>query len=249
MLLEIKHVSKNFDGIQALDSCSFEVKEGEILGLIGPNGSGKTTMFNLITGVLSADSGNIVYKGEDITNWSPDARARFGIGRTFQLIRLFPKLTVMDNMLIAQKYVHGEGFWSQILRKKHVLDEEKSKREKALELLKMVKLNHMEDELAENLSYGQQKLLEIVRSLAAEPEILLLDEPIAGVNPTMTKQILGLVENLNKKGMTIVIIEHNMNVMMSFCNRLVVLDYGKEIDIGEPRKIKNSRKVIQAYLG
>src|SRR3989338_4222102 len=137
MLLEIKHVSKNFDGIQALDSCSFDVKGGEILGLIGPNGSGKTTMFNLITGVLSADSGNIAYKGEDITKWPAEKRANFGLGRTFQLIRLFPKLTVMDNMLIAQKYVHGEGFWNQLLKKRHVLEEEESKRVKALELLKL----------------------------------------------------------------------------------------------------------------
>lgn len=249
MLLEIKNISKNFDGIKALDSCSFEVKEGEILGLIGPNGSGKTTMFNLITGVLSADSGKVFCKGEDITKWPADQRSRFGIGRTFQLIRLFPKLTVMDNMLIAQKYVHGEGFWKQFIGKRHVLEEEKSKRERALELLKMVKLDHMESELAENLSYGQQKLLEIVRALAAEPEILLLDEPIAGVNPTMTKQILGLIQNLNKKGMTIAIIEHNMNVMMSFCNRIVVLDYGKEIAVGDPNKIKSNKKVIQAYLG
>ncbi len=249
MLLQVENVSKNFDGIKALDSCSFAVQEGEILGLIGPNGSGKTTMFNLITGVLSSDSGKIFYKGENITNWPADQRARFGLGRTFQLIRLFPKLTVMDNMLIAQKYVHGEGFWNQILRKRHVEEEEDAKRKKALELLKMVKLDHMENELAENLSYGQQKLLEIVRALAADPQILLLDEPIAGVNPTMTKQILGLIEDLNKKGLTIVIIEHNMNVMMSFCNRLVVLDYGKEIAVGKPEKIKSNRKVIAAYLG
>ncbi len=248
-MLQIKNISKSFDGIQALDSCSFEVKEGEILGLIGPNGSGKTTMFNVITGIYTTDDGAIKYRGENITRWSSDRRARFGIGRTFQLIRLFPKLTVMDNMLIAQKYVHGEGFWSQFLRKRHVEDEEKAKRKRSMELLRMVNLHGKAGSLAENLSYGQQKLLEIVRALATEPEILLLDEPIAGVNPTMTKQILTLITSLNRKGMTIVIIEHNMNVMMNFCDRMVVLDYGKEIAAGKPSQIRKNKKVIEAYLG
>ena len=249
MLLEVRNISKSFGGLKALDSCSFEVKEGEILGLIGPNGSGKTTMFNVMTGIYIPDKGTVKYRGEEITKWSSDRRARFGIGRTFQLIRLFPKLTVMDNMLIAQKNVHGEGFWSQFIRKRHVEDEEKAKRRRAAELLRIVNLHGKANDLAENLSYGQQKLLEIVRALATEPEMLLLDEPIAGVNPTMTKQILSLVKSLNRKGMTIVIIEHNMNVMMKFCSRMVVLDYGKEIAAGGPAQIKRNRKVIEAYLG
>ena len=249
MLLEVKNISKSFGGIHALDSCSFDVNEGEILGLIGPNGSGKSTMFNVMTGVYISDTGSIKYKGEDVTKWSSDRRARFGLGRTFQLIRLFPKLTVMDNMLIAQKYVHGEGFWSQFVRKRHVEDEEKAKRKRAVELLKMVNLRRKADDLAENLSYGQQKLLEIVRALATDPEILLLDEPIAGVNPTMTNQIMSLVKSLNRKGMTVVIIEHNMNVMMKFCDRMVVLDYGKEIAAGKPSQIRKNIKVIEAYLG
>ncbi|MBI4171034.1 MAG: ABC transporter ATP-binding protein [Candidatus Aenigmarchaeota archaeon] len=249
MLLQAKKVSKRFDGITAVDSCSFDVKEGEILGLIGPNGSGKTTMFNVVTGVHDADSGAIVYKGEDITGWPTDERARFGIGRTFQLIRLFPRLTVMDNMLIAQKYAHAEKFWSQLFRKKHVKEEELAKRKRSIELLKMVNLHEKADDLTENLSYGQQKLLEIVRALAMEPELLLLDEPIAGVNPTMTKQILGLIKQLNESGMTIVMIEHNMNVMMRFCDRMVVLDYGKEIAMGKPAQIRKNKKVVEAYLG
>ncbi len=249
MLLSVKKISKSFGGITAVDKCSFEVKKSEILGLIGPNGSGKTTMFNLITGIYSADSGNIIYKGEDITKMPTNERAVFGIGRTFQLIRLFPKLTVMDNMLIAQKYVHAERFWNQLFRKRHVDEEDNSKRERATQLLKMVNLDHKTDDLAENLSYGQQKLLEIVRALAMEPELLLLDEPIAGVNPTMTRQILALIKTLNDKGMTILIIEHNMNVMMNFCDRLVVVDYGKEIAAGPPSRIKSNRKVIEAYLG
>ncbi len=249
MLLQAKKVSKNFDGITALDSCSFDVREGEILGLIGPNGSGKTTMFNLITGIFDPDKGEIFFKGENIAKLDTHEVAVMGIGRTFQLIRLFPKLTVMDNMLIAQKYEHGEKFWPQLLKKKHVEQEEKSKMARAIELLRMVKLDGKADDLAENLSYGQQKLLEIVRALAMEPRLLLLDEPIAGVNPTMTKQILGLIKNLNRKGMTIVIIEHNMNMMMKFCDRIVVLDYGKEIAAGPPSRIKNNRKVIEAYLG
>ncbi len=248
-ILAIKNVSKHFDGVAALDNCSFDVKEGEILGLIGPNGSGKTTMFNIITGIHQADSGKIFLKGEEVSKWKTHRIASQGIGRTFQLIRLFPKLTVMDNMLIAMKYVHGQNFWPQLLRKKHVEEEDKVMAERAMELLKLVNLHDKCNDLAENLSYGQQKLLEIVRTLANEPHMLLLDEPIAGVNPTMTKQILGLVKELNKKGMTVVVIEHNMNVMMNFCDRLVVLDYGKEIATGKPAQIRKNRKVIEAYLG
>ncbi len=248
-LLEVHSVSKNFDGIQALDRCSFDVEQGEILGLIGPNGSGKTTMFNAVTNIYEADSGKIMLDGEDITNAKTHEISFMGLSRTFQLIRLFPKLTVMDNMLIAQKYVHGEKLWPQLLKKRHVEEEEKEKIKKAKELLNIVNISHKENDLAENLSYGQQKLLEIVRALATEPKLLLLDEPIAGVNPTMTKQILNLIKDLNRKGMTIVIIEHNMNVMMNFCDRLVVMDYGKEIASGKPSKIRKNRKVIEAYLG
>ncbi len=248
-ILSVNNISKNFDGVQALDNCSFDVVEGEILGLIGPNGSGKTTMFNTITGIHRADSGKIFLKGEEISNWKTHEVAGMGIGRTFQLIRLFPKLTVMDNMLIAMKYVHGQNFWPQLLRKRHVKAEDDSKKEIAREFLRLVNLQDKENDLAENLSYGQQKLLEIVRALASEPTLLLLDEPIAGVNPTMTKQILSLVKDLNKRGMTIVIMEHNMNVMMRFCDRLVVLDYGKEIASGAPGQIKKNRKVVEAYLG
>ncbi|OGX32323.1 MAG: hypothetical protein A2787_10220 [Omnitrophica WOR_2 bacterium RIFCSPHIGHO2_01_FULL_48_9] len=247
-LLSVKNISKHFGGVVALDNCSFDVHEGEILGLIGPNGSGKTTMFNVITGLHKSDSGKIMLKGEDVTGWKTH-RIASSIGRTFQLIRLFPKLTVIDNMLIAMKYVHGQNFWPQLLRKKHVNEEEKAARGRATELLKLVNLHEKSNELAENLSYGQQKLLEIVRCLASEPKLLLLDEPIAGVNPTMTKQILGLVKELNSKGMTIVIIEHNMNVMMQFCDRLVVLDYGKEIASGRPSQVRKNRKVVEAYLG
>ena len=140
-MMEINNVSKNFDGVQALNNCSFGVKDAEILGLIGPNGSGKTTMFNLITGIYSVDGGKIIYKGEDISDWSTSERANLGMGRTFQLIRLFPKLTAMDNMLIAQKYVHGEKFWPQLIKKKHVNEEEKEKRKHALELLQLVNLH------------------------------------------------------------------------------------------------------------
>lgn len=249
MLLQVKSVSKNFGGVIALDRCSFDVHEGEILGLIGPNGSGKTTMFNTITGLHRSDSGKILFNQHEITKWKTHQIASSGMGRTFQLIRLFPKLHVMDNMLIAMKYKHGQSFWPQLIRKGEVKAEDKTKMEHARELLRLVNLHEKENDFAENLSYGQQKLLEIVRSLAGEPTLLLLDEPIAGVNPTMTKQILALVKDLNKKGMTIIIIEHNMNMMMNFCDRLVVLDYGKEIAIGKPSQIKNNKKVIEAYLG
>lgn len=248
-MLQIKNISKNFDGVQALDKCSFEVKEGEILGLIGPNGSGKTTMFNIITSIYESDNGNIIFKDEDITNWKTHKIAAFGISRTFQLISLFPKLTVMDNMLIAMNYVHGDKFWPQLLKKKHVKEEDEAMKKYARKILTIVNLHQKENCLAENLSYGQQKLLEIVRALATEPALLLLDEPIAGVNSMMRKQILDLIKKLNKKGMTMLIIEHNMNVMMNFCDRLVVLDYGKNIADGTPSQIKKNKKVIEAYFG
>jgi len=248
-ILKVSKVSKNFDGVQALDKCSFDVKEGEILGLIGPNGSGKTTMFNVITGVYDPDGGEILFKGEDIIDLDTYEVTQLGIGRTFQLIRLFPKLTVLDNMLVARKYIKGDKFWPQVLNKKHVLEEDKINEGRVRELLRIVNLDEKRNDLAENLSYGQQKLLEIARVLALEPEMLLLDEPIAGVNPTMAKKILYLIKKLNKEGKTIIIVEHNMNVMMKFCDRLVVLDYGKEIASGKPSKIRKNRKVIEAYLG
>lgn len=248
-LLEIKNLTKRFGGITAVDSCSFDVREGEILGLIGPNGSGKTTVFNLITNIYQPDSGSIRFKGEPLKNMKTHEIANLGIGRTFQLIRLFPKLTVMDNMLIARKYVHGENMWPQIFRKKHVEKEDESNRGRAMEMLTVVNLDKKANDLAQNLSYGQQKLLEISRALATEPQLLLLDEPIAGVNPTMAKNILAIIKKLNKQGKTIVIVEHNMNIVMKICKRIVVLDYGKEIAAGTPSKIKKNKKVIEAYLG
>ena len=248
-ILSLKNVSKNFDGVTALNNCSFDVKEGEILGLIGPNGSGKTTMFNVITGIHEAGGGKIIYKGSDITEWKTNRIAYAGIGRTFQLIRLFPNLTAMDNMLIAQKYDNAENFWPQLIGKSKVNKEESNRKEKAMELLNLVNLGEKSSELAGNLSYGQQKLLEIIRAVAAEPRLLLLDEPIAGVNPTMTNQILSLIRELNKKGTTIIIIEHNMGVVMNLCDRIVVMDSGKEIASGRPGEIRKNKKVIEAYLG
>lgn len=248
-LLSVRNVSKSFGGLRALDGCSFDVKEGEILGLIGPNGSGKTTMFNLITGIYDPDKGGILFKGEDIIDLDTHEVAQLGIGRTFQLIRLFPKLTVLDNMLIARRYIKGDKFWPQLLGKRHVLEEDKIHTERCRELLRVVNLDEKRHELAENLSYGQQKLLEIARALALEPQLLLLDEPIAGVNPTMAKKILEIIGKLNKEGKTIVIVEHNMAVMMNFCRRIIVLDYGKKLAEGKPSQIKRNRKVVEAYLG
>lgn len=247
-ILSVKNISKNFGGVQALDNCSFDVNDGEILGLIGPNGSGKTTMFNIITGIHEADSGKITFGKKDITKTGTYEIASLGICRTFQLIRLFPKLTLMDNVLIATK-MKGEMFWPQFLKKRDVNAEENRMKENARRLLEMSNLQSKENELAENLSYGQQKLLEIIRALATKPKLLLLDEPIAGVNPTMTKQILSLIKKLNDGGMTVLIIEHNMNVMMNFCDRLIVLDYGREIAAGKPGQIKKNKRVIEAYLG
>jgi len=248
MFLEIKNLTKSFGGIRAVDCCSFEVKEGELLGLIGPNGSGKTTTFNLITAMLKPDSGKILFKGKNITGLKTYQIARLGIGRTFQLIKMFPRLRVIDNVMIARRFVIGEKFWPQFYSKRVSAEEEDNKK-RCLELLKLVNLDAKQNDLAENLSYGQQKLLEIARAMATEPDLLLLDEPFAGVNPTLTKQIIEVIKKLNRKGKTIIIVEHNMNIMMNLCKRLVVLDYGKEIAQGSPAHIKKNKKVIEAYLG
>lgn len=248
-MLELNRVSKHFEGIRALDKCSFHVKEGEIAGLIGPNGSGKTTAFNTITGLYKASEGEIIFKGEDITDLRTNQIANMGIGRTFQMVRLFPKMTVMDNMLVSRRYIKAEKLWPQLFSKSHVRHEEDLARERCKEILKTVRLEKKIDELAETLSYGQQKLLEIARCLALEPELLLLDEPIAGVNPSLAKEILDVIRKLNKEGKTVVLIEHAMWAVMDICQRIIVLDYGKVIAEGMPSEIRKDESVIEAYLG
>ncbi len=247
-LLEVEHLNKSFGGIKAVNSCSFVVPHGKIVGLIGPNGAGKTTVFNLITGFLGSDSGKIKLDGVSLMGMSPDRIARMGVSRTFQMIRLFPHMTVIDNMMLAIKN-EREGLFDAVFRIPPLSKEEKHNEERCVEMLAFVGLDAKKHEKAKNLSYGQQKLLEIARALIAKPEILLLDEPAAGVNLTMLKKIGELLKKLRDQGKTILVIEHNMEFIMHLCDTVVVLDYGQEIAVGNPSQVRKNKKVLDAYLG
>jgi len=249
VLLETVKLTKNFFGLTALDRVDFHVDQGEIVGLIGPNGSGKTTLFNCATGVLPVSGGSIKFKGEDITNHRIHEIALKGVSRTFQIIRVFPKMTVMENMLLALQQHQGERILPSILRTPHVRRLERQARERAFRLLDFVGLTPRQNYLAAHLSYGQQKLLEFIMAFMPSPEIVLLDEPAAAVNPTMIKKMMDHIIQLNRKGYTFCIIEHNMDVVMELCQRVVVLNYGEKIAEGKPEEIRNNRDVIEAYFG
>ena len=216
-LIEVSGVSKAYGGVQALSLCDLQVREGATNGLIGPNGSGKTTLFNVITGYERIQQGQVVFKGIDITNAPPDRVFKLGVGRTFQLTRLFTRLTVLENMLVATQ--RQEGWLRGIMR----LAGSSSERRRAMELLDFVGITRLAHEPAANLSYGQRKLLELASLLVADPDILLLDEPAGGVNPTLIGHLADRIQELNRSGKTILVVEHNMEFVMSLCSRLTVL--------------------------
>ncbi|MBT3405761.1 ABC transporter ATP-binding protein [Candidatus Woesearchaeota archaeon] len=247
-MLKVTDLHKEFGGIKAVHDCDFHVKKGEIVGLIGPNGAGKTTVFNLVTGFIRPDRGTVIFDGADVTSLKPHIIARMGMSRTFQMIRLFPNMTVLENMLLAMKN-QDEGFKAAIFRNPLMRKKVKQGLVRAIEMLEFVDLHAKKNELAKNLSYGQQKLLEIARALVNDPELLLLDEPAAGVNLTMLKKIKGLINKLKDQGKTILLVEHNMEFVMEMCDTVVVLDHGEEIAIGTPKQIQKNKKVLEAYLG
>jgi len=248
-MLEITSLTKRFFGYKAVNNVSTEVRKGEILALIGPNGSGKTTLFNCITGFLQPDTGSIHFNGVEITDNAPYKISRLGIARTFQLVRIFPALNVLENMLIAIQDHQERSFFSRIIRSPRVRQNEKLAKEKALDLLSFVGLEDLQNEYAKNLSYGQRKLLTFVLAMMPEPDLVLLDEPAAAVNPTMIKHIKQYIRDLNNLGTTIFLIEHNMDVVMDLADRIIVLDYGSIIAEGKPEEIKENEKVIEAYFG
>jgi len=249
-LLKIDNLSKSFSGLKAVSNANIEINPGELIGLIGPNGAGKTTVFNLITGVYVPTEGRMLFEGKDISGLTPYQVNQRGIARTFQNIRLFADLTVLDNVKIAlHQHVKYSGI-SAVLRLPSFFKGEKEMNETALELLSIFNLQDKAGELAKNLPYGEQRRLEITRALATRPKLLLLDEPAAGMNPQETKELMELIRFIREKlSLTILLIEHDMSLVMGVCERIYVLDYGMVIAHGTPDEIKTNPKVIEAYLG
>ncbi len=236
MLLEISNLTKSFGGLQVLHDVSFALKEGEILGLIGPNGAGKSTLFNLITGVYRPNRGDIRFRGKSLAGLKPHRICRRGIARTFQLVRIFPSMTVLENVLTGALY-GGSG------AKRKALDE-------ALECLEILNLAALKDTVAAHLTYSDRRLVEIARAVAARPGMALLDEPLAGLNPAETEAIMAVIQELRgRRGISIIWIEHKMDAVFNVCDRIVVLDYGVMIAEGRPQEIAKNKKVVEAYLG
>ena len=242
-LLRAEGVAKAFGGVQALQDCTVEVEQGTIAGLIGPNGSGKTTLFNIMTGYERVDSGDVYLGDKKITNRPPQRVFALGIGRTFQLTRIFPRLTVLENMLIAAQ--HGGGRARNPLARAGG----NAERRRAIELLEFTGIADHTGALADTLSYGQRKLLELSYVLVADPAIVLLDEPAGGVNPSLIQHLAGRIRELNAAGKTFLIVEHNMDFVMSLCGHITVLDYGTVVASGPPAIIRSDPRVLDAYLG
>ena len=242
-LLNARNVSRAFGGVQALNDCSLDVQSGSITGLIGPNGSGKTTLFNVITGYVKSDAGTIIFDDKDITGARPDKVFALGVGRTFQLTRIFGRMTVVENMLVATQ--HGESWLRGLTRSKST----KSELDAAMEWLEFVGIAKLANLQAGALSYGQRKLLELAYVLVADPDVILLDEPAGGVNLTLVNGISEKIRSLNKGGKTFLIVEHNMEFVMSLCDSVTVMHQGKNLVSGTPVEVRSNPLVLDAYLG
>jgi branched-chain amino acid transport system ATP-binding protein len=249
-LLTVESVRKEFGGLVAVSDLDFTIPVGSIVSLIGPNGAGKTTFFNMLTGVYTPTSGQIVFDGTDVTGKPPHAITKLGIGRTFQNIRLFPQMTALENVLVGMHSRLKGGILGSIFGTPRVRHEEREAHEKGRALLRYAGLGRVDDELAENLSYGDQRRLELARALATEPKLLLLDEPTAGMNPQETAAFTDFLAKLRtERPITILLIEHDMKVVMGISERVTVLDYGEKIAEGTPGEIQKNERVIEAYLG
>jgi len=247
--LVVDDVCVNFGGVQALSQVSFALSPGDIVGLIGPNGAGKTTVFNVITGVYRYASGQVRLNGRALKNMRPHSILRLGIARTFQNIRLFPNMSALENVMIAQHARTRSGVISSVLRTPGQRREEKKIADKAMDELAFLNMDAEASQLAKNMAYGLQRRLEIARALASEPSVLLLDEPAAGLNPSESKELTELIRRIAQRGVTVLLVEHDMKVVMGLCRRLVVLDHGVKIAEGAPEDIRRNKDVIEAYLG
>lgn len=248
-ILSLKMLRKHFGGLVAVDDVSFEVPEGAIVGLIGPNGAGKTTVFNLITGNYKPDGGTVYFNGANITGFATHRIVKLGVARTFQNIRLFPEMSALENVLAGCHSGMKAGVLASMFHTPAQRREEREALERSIRELAFVGLEAQYENLAKNLSYGNQRLLEIARALAARPKLLILDEPAGGMNDQETQELIGLIRAIQRRGMSILLIEHDMNLVMKICDHLVVLEYGAVIARGAPEEIKRNPRVIEAYLG
>ena len=248
-MLEIKHLTLRFEGLVATNDVSMIVKDGEVTALIGPNGAGKTTLFNQIAGVYKPESGNIIFDGEDITGLKPYQICRKGITRTYQVIKLFSKMSALDNVLVGMHVGLEQNFWQDIFHTKKMQMEERRGVEKAHDLLRLVGLDEYADYPAGALAYGQQRLLEIARALASDPKLILLDEPAAGMNTTEKNQLNNRIKQIIDRGVTVLLVEHDMSLVMNVADKIYVINSGYNLAEGSPKEIAENQKVIEAYLG
>jgi branched-chain amino acid transport system ATP-binding protein len=248
-LLSVKGLSKHFGALKAVDDLSFEVTKGEIFAIIGPNGAGKTTAFNCITGYYPATAGEARFRGQEVLSLNDYEVVGLGVARTFQKIRVFKGITVLENVLVGAHCRTKTGVWEAFLRTPAMKREEEASRQRARELLRFVGIDRYHECLAQQLSHGDQKRLEVARALATEPELLLLDEPVAGMNPNEKGEMMSLIQTIRERGITVLLVEHDMRVVMGISDRMVVLDHGVKIAEGTPEEIQCEDCVIEAYLG